>query len=106
MTIKVGLAFNPETSVSQVVPYAEQVDQFTVLSVHPGMQGSNFLPQSLERVTELRALCPNSVIEVDGGISLENAKAVADAGADYLVVGSALWDDASRIFEDLQALVA
>lgn len=104
--LKVGLAFNPETPVSSVAPYAQSVDQFTVLSVHPGVQGSSFISESFERIASLRTACPTAVIEVDGGISLTNAKAVADAGADLLVVGSALWDDTSRVFEDLQTLVA
>lgn len=104
--LKVGLAFNPETPVASVAPYGEQVDQFTVLSIHPGTQGAEFMPESLGRIAELRAACPSAIIEVDGGISLETAKSVADAGADLLVVGSALWDDTSRVFEDLQAMVA
>ncbi len=103
--LKVGLAFNPETPIALVAPYVDYIDQFTVLSVHPGMQGAKFVTESLGRIAGLRAACPHAIIEVDGGISLETAKAVALAGADMLVVGSALWDDTSRIFEDLQALV-
>lgn len=104
--LKVGLAINPETPVESVVHYAKYVDQFTILSVHPGTQGAEFIPESLTRISVLRKLCPDAVIEVDGGVSLETAEVVAKAGADLLVVGSALWDDESRVFEDLQALVA
>lgn len=101
--LKVGLAFNPETPVAAVAQYVLQVDQFTVLSIHPGKQGQEFLPEAYGRIHELRTLLPNALIEVDGGINLETAKRAMESGADLLAVGSALWDDPARSFEDLES---
>lgn len=101
--LKAGLAVNPETPVSLMVPYASSVDQFTFLSVHPGKQGQPFLEATYERVRDLRRMVPNAVIEVDGGISVTNAKQLIQAGADLLVVGSAMRESPSRAFVDLQS---
>ncbi len=101
--MKTGLAFNPETSVDLVVPYAELVDQFTVLSIHPGMQGQEFLSESYERIGALRRALPEAIIEVDGGINQETARQAMQSGANLLAVGSALWEDPARSFEDLES---
>ncbi len=85
-----GIAVNPETPLEGLPHYSDKVSHFTVLSVHPGKQGSDFLPDSVGRLKTLRKLLPNAILEVDGGVSLENAKMLADAGANYLVTGSHL----------------
>jgi ribulose-phosphate 3-epimerase len=91
--LKVGLAVNPETDIHKVIPYASLVDQYTLLSIHPGMQGQDFLPESYERIKDLKSRLPDMVVEVDGGIHKDNIRAVADSGADLLIAGSALHDD-------------
>lgn len=101
--LKVGLGVNPETDLQRVVPYAGLVDQYTLLTIHPGQQGQTMLPESLGRIHQLRTLLPNAVIEVDGGVKAGNIAAVAAAGADLLVVGSALQDEPVRRFQDLQS---
>lgn len=100
--LKVGLAINPETDVHAVVPFAALVDQYTILSIHPGQQGQAFLPESLERIRDLKSRVPDMLLEADGGVHKENIRTIADAGADLLIVGSALWDDPARDLEQLQ----
>jgi ribulose-phosphate 3-epimerase len=101
--MKSGLAFNPETTVAQVAQYAELVDQYTLLSIHPGMQGQTFLPESYNRIAALRTLLPEAVIEVDGGVNQTTAQRAVQSGANLLAVGSALWVDPARNFEDLES---
>ncbi len=87
-----SVAINPQTQVSVLRYFADNIKQFTVMSVEPGMQGNAFIIQSIERVRFLRNIAPNAIIEVDGGVKASNAKALIDAGANYLVVGSALYE--------------
>lgn len=101
--LKAGLAFNPETEVGQVIRHAGLVDQFTVLSIHPGLQGQEFLSESYARIGALRAALPEAVIEVDGGINQETARRAVQYGANLLAVGSALWEDSARSYEDLES---
>jgi ribulose-phosphate 3-epimerase len=101
--LKVGLAINPETPVTTLPAYAHLIDQITLLAIHPGFQGQQMLPDAQRRVAEVRRLLPRMDVEVDGGINTENATHIAAAGADFLVVGSALWEDPVRSFEDLQS---
>lgn len=88
--MKAGLAISPETSVEALLPYKDLVSQFTLLSIEPGEQGHEFIPDSIDRIKKLRSLVPDVTIEVDGGINAENARQVVEAGADLLAVGSAL----------------
>ncbi len=87
-----AIAINPETPVSVLRYHTDNIKQFTILSVEPGRQGSPFIPESIERVKTLRNMAPNAIIEVDGGVKASNAAALLEAGADYLVVGSALFE--------------
>jgi ribulose-phosphate 3-epimerase len=91
----VGLAFNPETAVSDALAAAGGVDLVLCMSIHPGYSGQAFMPDALGRIEELRAALPAGVrVQVDGGINRETAKAARDAGADLLVAGSAVfWND-------------
>jgi len=88
----VGVAFNPETSVQDAVAAADGADLVLCMSIHPGYSGQAFMPESLERLTELRSALPRSVrVQVDGGINRETVTAARDAGADLLVAGSAVF---------------
>lgn len=89
--LSVGLAFSPETPVALAAEAAAGVDLVLCMSVHPGYSGQQFLPQSLDRIRELRRLLPQKLIQVDGGLSLDNARSVREAGADLLVAGSAIF---------------
>lgn len=90
--LKPAVAINPDTSVSVLRYFADNIKQFTIMSVEPGRQGSPFIEESVERVKQLRSMAPNAIIEVDGGVNAINANLLIEAGADYLAVGSALFE--------------
>jgi ribulose-phosphate 3-epimerase len=93
LDLGVGLAFNPESEVKDVVARAEGVDLVLCMSIHPGYSGQAFMPEALDRIRELReALADTVYIQVDGGIKAENARAAREAGAELLVAGSAVFD--------------
>jgi ribulose-phosphate 3-epimerase len=89
--LEAGLALNPETSVSAVLPLVNEVASILFLSVHPGFYGSPFIPEVLQKVTELRSIYPEIEIGVDGGIKESNIAQVAQAGTDAICVGSAVF---------------
>jgi len=103
----VGLAVNPETPVSAVVPLASEVDSVLFLSVHPGFYGSQFIPGVLDKVAEFRRRCPDMEIGIDGGIKESNIVRVARAGVDVIYVGSAIFlqPQPDESFYRLQALI-
>jgi ribulose-phosphate 3-epimerase len=89
----VGVAFNPETDIEEAVEAAADADVALCMSIHPGYSGQEFMPEALERLRELRKLLPEEVfVQVDGGITHDNARDVHEAGADLLVAGSAIFD--------------
>lgn len=85
---KIGFALNPETPLAAIENYLDKINQVLIMTVNPGFYGSKFLPETLEKVRQLRKLKPNLDIEVDGGINPETAKTAFDAGANLLVSGS------------------
>ena len=90
-----GVAINPATPVFLLQDIIKDLDVALVMSVNPGFGGQSFIHQSIQKIKELRALINNSGssarIEVDGGISLENAGEIIKAGAEILVTGSAVF---------------
>ena len=90
---KAGVALNPATPVSAIQHVIDDVDLVLVMSVNPGFGGQSFIPDSLNKIREARALIGGRDIdlEVDGGVSADNARAIADAGANVLVAGSAVY---------------
>ena len=90
---RVGVTLNPGTPVEAIEPVIDIVDQILVMSVNPGFGGQAFIPSASERISRLRALAASRPIdiEVDGGITAENAPAVVRAGANALVAGSAVF---------------
>jgi ribulose-phosphate 3-epimerase len=104
----VGVAFNPETSVSDAVAAADGADLVLCMSIHPGYSGQAFMPESLARLTELRSALPRSMrVQVDGGINRETVTAARAAGADLLVAGSAVFwsDDPGSAYRELAEAV-
>lgn len=87
----VGLAINPDTPISAILPLADEIDSVLFLTVHPGFYGSKFLPEVMNKVVELRSARPNMEIGVDGGIKENNITQVARAGVDVIYVGSAIF---------------
>lgn len=91
LDLKVGLAVNPETSVSTFLPLADEVDSVLFLSVHPGFYGSKFIPEVLDKIAEFRSAKPDMEIGIDGGIKEGNIARIARAGVDVIYVGSAVF---------------
>lgn len=91
--LSVGLAFSPDTQVGVAAAAAADVDLVLCMTIHPGYSGRPFLPESLDRIRELRRLLPRMLLQVDGGITLDNVRSVRDAGADLIVAGSAVFAD-------------
>ncbi|MFQ5475186.1 MAG: ribulose-phosphate 3-epimerase [Candidatus Nanoarchaeia archaeon] len=87
---KIGFALRPETSVQSLIPLMKDIDQALILTVQPGFYGSRFIPEMASKIYELRRLEPDLDIEVDGGITPETIRHVADAGANLFVSGSFL----------------
>ena len=108
--LQVGMAFNPETSVEEAGEAAREaeVDLALCMSVHPGYSGQKFLPESVERVRELRSLVPKAMhVQVDGGVGADNVRTLYEAGATLLVAGTAIFEreDLPRAYRRLvQAL--
>jgi ribulose-phosphate 3-epimerase len=90
-----GVALNPHTPVALLQDILEDVDMVLIMSVNPGFGGQKFIQHSLVKIKELRERIDNAglkvQIEVDGGITLDNAKLIVDAGADILVTGSTVF---------------
>lgn len=99
-----GVALNPDTPVAHLEPALDRIGQVIVMSVHPGFGGQAFLPGSLERIEAVRALLDRHEaaggspirLVVDGGVKADNIGAVARAGADTFVAGSAIFGAADR----------
>lgn len=93
--VKVGISIKPKTPVEALVPYLDQADMFLVMSVEPGFGGQAFIPESLDRIRELRKMLDEkglkTDIEVDGGIYHANVAEVLDAGANIMVSGSGVF---------------
>jgi ribulose-phosphate 3-epimerase len=93
--MRVGLVLNPETAFDAVVPYLDEIDILLVMSVHPGWGGQAFIPEVLDKVRaarhEIDARNLAVEVEIDGGISVHTAREAAEAGADILVAGSAIF---------------
>jgi ribulose-phosphate 3-epimerase len=90
---KSGVAINPATPVSTLENVIDDVDLLLVMSVNPGFGGQSFIPASLTKLRQASALIGNRPIdlEVDGGITSDNARAVADAGCNVFVAGSSVY---------------
>jgi ribulose-phosphate 3-epimerase len=88
--MKVGLAVNPETAVSSILPLTDKIDSVLFLSVHPGFYGAKFVPEVLEKIVELRKVRPYLTISIDGGVKENNIVQIARTGVNEICVGSAI----------------
>jgi ribulose-phosphate 3-epimerase len=90
---KAGVTLKPGTPIAAIANLLDLVDLVLVMSVEPGFGGQPFMPAALGRIAAVRALLGqrNALIEVDGGITPQNAASVARAGASVLVAGSAIF---------------
>ena len=107
--LAVGVALSPETPVEQAVAASVGADLVLCMSVHPGYSGQPFLPESVDRIERLRSALPASVlVGVDGGIRDDNVESVHRAGADLIVVATAIFgtDDIAAAYRRLADAVA
>ena len=93
--VKAAITLNPPTPVSAIEPYLDKVDMVLVMSVNPGFGGQKFIPESLDKVKEIRKLLDakglDTDIEIDGGVNAGNLASVLEAGANVIVAGSAIF---------------
>ena len=93
--LRAGVSLNPHTPVHLLKDIIQELDLVLIMSVNPGFGGQKFIENALEKIKELKNLIQikgsNALIEVDGGVNVNNAKALVDAGADVLVAGSAVF---------------
>ncbi|BDQ11559.1 ribulose-phosphate 3-epimerase [Sediminibacterium sp. TEGAF015] len=96
--MKAGVAVNPHTSVDLLKDIIADVDVVCLMSVNPGFGGQSFIPRTIEKIKQLKAIInqasSNCLIEIDGGVTLENAKEILAAGADVLVAGNTVFKSA------------
>lgn len=96
MGIKAGVAINPHTNVLLLEDVLELVDLICVMSVNPGFGGQRFIYQTLPKIRKLKEMAIHQnvypLIEVDGGVGLQNAESILQAGADVLVAGSSIFN--------------
>ena len=90
-----GLAISPKTPLSAVEPYLDQCGLVLIMSVEPGFGGQSFIESSLDKIKQLKSMIPaDTILSVDGGIAMDTIAETAGAGANYFVVGSAIFDQA------------
>ena len=93
---KVGLVFNPATSLHYLEHVIEQLDMVLLMSVNPGFGGQSFIPSSLEKLRVVRKIIDDrnlsTRLEIDGGVKTNNIREIASAGADTFVAGSAIFN--------------
>ena len=97
--MKAGVALNPHTTINLLENVIDMVDVVCLMSVNPGFGGQKFIPQTIDKIRELKKMIKScgsqALIEIDGGVTLENAAAILHTGADVLVVGSAVFKSAN-----------
>jgi ribulose-phosphate 3-epimerase len=104
----VGLAINPDIQVDKLYKYIGKVDFFLIMSVFAGFGGQKFIYQTVDRVvalkTQIERCKAKTLIEVDGGVGLDNVKVLAESGVDIVVAGSSVLgaEDPAAVIKALQ----
>ena len=106
----VGLSISPDTPVSALESYVDKVDMVLIMSVYPGFGGQKFIPGSLDKIRELKAMLDERNLEVDiqvdGGIYTSNVEEVVKAGANIIVAGSAIFrGDVAQNTKDMLSIL-
>ena len=101
---EIGFAIKPGTSWEVLKPWLEKIDLAMVLRVNPGASGQSMPSEMLEEISHLREACPRCTIEVDGGVTLDNARRACTAGAAILVAGSMIFNasDMGQVIHNLK----
>ena len=93
--MKAGVAINPHSPVILLKDIIADIDLVNLMSVNPGFGAQSFIPYSIQKIKDLKELIneknSSAKIEIDGGVSLQNAKEILNAGADVLVAGNAVF---------------
>ncbi len=99
--MKAGVAINPHTSISLLEDTIEEIDLVCVMSVNPGFGGQKFIENTYDKVARLKDLIlkqnSKALIEIDGGVTLQNARKLVDKGADVLVAGNTVFNSENPI---------
>ena len=99
--MKAGVAINPHTTVDVLNEILNEIDLVCVMSVNPGFGGQKFITNTFNKVKKLKELKEknkkNFLIEIDGGVNVDNAKDLIDSGADVLVAGSSVFKSENPI---------
>jgi ribulose-phosphate 3-epimerase len=108
--MKAGVAINPHTPVTVLQDIIHDIDLVCVMSVNPGFGGQSFIPHTLEKIIALKQLITAKnakvLIEVDGGVTEDNARSIVEAGADVLVAGNTVFKaaDPEAMIRSLKAI--
>jgi len=109
---KAGLVLNPASSLDELTHVMDRLDVILLMSVNPGFGGQSFIPNTLEKLRQVRKLIDDSGrdirLQVDGGVKTDNIKEIAEAGADMFVAGSAIFNQADykAVIDDMRAQLA
>ena len=99
--MKAAVALNPATPVSALSCVLEEADLFLLMTVNPGFGGQKFIPNTLRKLRELRALIgetgSKALVEIDGGVNADTGRQLAEAGADVLVAGNYVFKSANPL---------
>jgi ribulose-phosphate 3-epimerase len=107
---KAGIVLNPHTPVSLLQDVIRDVDLVLIMSVNPGFGGQKFIERTYTKIRELKKMITGqgsaALIEIDGGVDLQNAKLLVDCGADVLVAGNSVFSspDPQKVIRQLKAL--
>jgi ribulose-phosphate 3-epimerase len=109
---KAGLVFNPGTPLDHLDYVMDKLDMILLMSVNPGFGGQSFIPSALDKLRQVRQRIDESGLdirlEIDGGVKVDNIRAIKEAGADTFVAGSAIFgqDDYKKVIDDMRAEIA
>ena len=111
LNVKAGVAINPDTDVSVLDSLVNEIDLICLMSVFPGFSGQKFIPETFERLEKLKKIITEknsqAMIQIDGGVSIDNAKKLVSLGADILVAGSFVFksEDVSTTIKKLNSVI-
>lgn len=88
---QIGIALNPETPWEAVKEFLGRFDLVLIMGVNPGFSGQKFIKETIDKIRSLRAAKSDVIIEIDGGVTLDNAESLIAAGANYLISGSGVY---------------
>jgi ribulose-phosphate 3-epimerase len=107
--LKAGLVFNPATPLHHLDYVMDKLDMILLMSVNPGFGGQSFIPATLQKLRDVRKLIDASgrdiILEIDGGVKVDNIREIAEAGADMFVAGSAIYGkaDYKKVIDEMRS---